>query len=61
VARKRLRHLFPKLPKQPGFWKRRTRLTDTIEWLMAIFAKDSPDTATRSSCWTQPRSSAVGR
>jgi len=42
VARKRLGHLFPRLPKQPGFWKRRARLADTIEWLMAIFAKDSP-------------------
>jgi hypothetical protein len=42
VARTRLRHLFPKLPKQPGFWKRRARLAETIEWLMAIFAKDSP-------------------
>jgi Transposase DDE domain len=42
VARTRLCHLFPKLPKQPGFWKRRARLAETIEWLMAIFAKDSP-------------------
>jgi len=42
VARKRLHHLFPQLPKQPGFWKRRLRLAETIEWLMAIFAQDSP-------------------
>jgi hypothetical protein len=33
VARSRLRHLIPKLPKQPGYWKRRLRLADTIEWL----------------------------
>ena len=42
VARYRLRHLFPKLPKQPGYWKRRARLTETIEWLTAVFAQDSP-------------------
>jgi hypothetical protein len=42
VARKRLGHLFPRLPKQPGFWKRRARLAETIEWLMALFAHDSP-------------------
>jgi hypothetical protein len=42
VARYRLRHLFPKLPQQPGYWKRRARLTETIEWLTAVFAQDSP-------------------
>jgi Transposase DDE domain len=42
VAGKRLRHLFPKLPQQPGYWKRRLRLTETIEWLTAMFAQDSP-------------------
>jgi hypothetical protein len=42
VAAKRLRHLFPKLPGQPGYWKRRARLTDTIEWLTGIFAQDCP-------------------
>jgi hypothetical protein len=42
VAAKRLRHLFPMLPKQPGYWKRRLRLADTIEWLTAMFAQDSP-------------------
>jgi hypothetical protein len=42
VASKRLRHLFPKLPKQPGLHKRRRRLADTIEWLGAVFAADSP-------------------
>jgi Transposase DDE domain len=42
VARQRLRELFPKLPKQPGYWKRRARLADTIEWLIAVFAHDSP-------------------
>ena len=42
VAAKRLRHLFPKLPKQPGYWKRRLRLAEQIEWLTAMFAQDSP-------------------
>ncbi|MBV9472508.1 MAG: IS982 family transposase [Solirubrobacterales bacterium] len=42
IAHKRLRHLFPKLPKQPGYWKRRQRCSDTIEWLISIFAADSP-------------------
>lgn len=42
IARGRLAHLFPKLPQQPGYWKRRQRLSDTIEWLISIFAADSP-------------------
>ena len=42
VARKRLSHLFPRLPKQPGYHKRRRRLADTIDWLTGIFAQESP-------------------
>jgi hypothetical protein len=42
VARKRLAHLFPELPMQPGYFKRRRRLADTLEWLMGIFASQSP-------------------
>ena len=42
VARYRLGHLFPKFPPQPGYSKRRARLTETIEWLTAVFAQDSP-------------------
>lgn len=42
VARKRLRELFPELPKQPGFHKRRARLAETIEWLIGVFAAQSP-------------------
>jgi hypothetical protein len=41
-ARKRLAHLFPRLPQRPGYLKRRERLSDTIEWLIAVFARDSP-------------------
>lgn len=42
VARKRLHDLFPELPQQPGFHKRRARLVETIEWLTGIFATQSP-------------------
>jgi hypothetical protein len=42
VAHKRLGELFPQLPKQPGFHKRRRRLTETIEWLIGVFAADCP-------------------
>jgi Transposase DDE domain len=42
VARKRLGHLFPELPSQSGYFKRRRRLVDTIEWLMGVFASQSP-------------------
>ena len=41
VARKRLRHLFPQLPAQSGYFKRRRRLADTIEWLIGVFAAQS--------------------
>ncbi len=42
VAAKRLSHLFPRLPKRPGYHKRRGRLADTIEALIAEFARHSP-------------------
>lgn len=42
VARTRLVHLFPNLPGQTAYFKRRRRLTDTIEWLMAVFTAGSP-------------------
>lgn len=41
VARKRLCDLFPELPQQPGFHKRRARLAETIEWLIGVFAAQS--------------------
>src|SRR4051812_36593517 len=40
-AAKRLRHLFPRIPKGPGFYKRRERLSDTIEALIDEFARNS--------------------
>lgn len=42
VARRQLGHLFPQLPAQAGYFKRRRRLADTIEWLLAQFAAQSP-------------------
>jgi hypothetical protein len=41
-AERELRHLFPELPEQPGFWKRRRRLAATIERLVGIFATECP-------------------
>jgi hypothetical protein len=42
AARRQLGHLFPHLPSQPAYWKRRRRLADAIEWLMGVFAAQSP-------------------
>ena len=42
VARKRLGHLFPSIPSQPAYFKRRRRLADQLEWLLAMFASQSP-------------------
>jgi hypothetical protein len=41
IARKRLSHLFPVLPQRSGNHKRRDRLSDTIEALIGVFARDS--------------------
>lgn len=42
AARRQLGHLFPVLPSQDAFWKRRARLSDQIERVMAAFARDCP-------------------
>lgn len=42
AARRQLGHLFPHLPSQPAFWKRRRKLADAIEWLLGVFAGQSP-------------------
>jgi Transposase DDE domain len=42
VASKHLCHLFPQIPGQAGYFKRRRRLADTLEWLMQVFASNSP-------------------
>ena len=42
AAGKQLGHLFPQLPDRSGYLKRQQRLSDTIEWLTAVFASESP-------------------
>ncbi len=42
AARRQLGHLFPLLPTQDALHKRRARLADTIEWLIGVFASQSP-------------------
>jgi hypothetical protein len=42
AARRQLGHLFPVLPSQDAFHKRRGRLAEAIEWLTGIFAGMSP-------------------
>jgi hypothetical protein len=42
AAPRQLGHLFPVLPSQDAFWKRRARLSDQIELVMAAFARDCP-------------------
>jgi hypothetical protein len=42
VARKRLCHLFPTIPSQPAYFKRRRRLAGQLEWLIGVFASQSP-------------------
>src|SRR6266550_8864488 len=42
AARRQLGHLFPWLPSQDAFHKRRARLAETIEWLIGVFAAQSP-------------------
>ena len=42
AARQRLAHLFPCLPTQAAYFKRRRALVDAIEWLMGVFAAQSP-------------------
>ena len=42
AARRQLGHLFPALPGQAGLHKRRRRLAEAIEWLIGVFAAQSP-------------------
>jgi len=42
AARRQLGHLFPQLPSQSAHWRRRRRLAGAIEWLMGVFASQSP-------------------
>ena len=57
-----LGHLFPHLPSQDALHKRRARLAETIEWLIGVFAAQSPGSARRLCCCsTRHRSSAAAR
>ena len=42
AARRQLGHLFPQLPSQDALHKQRARLAETIEWLIGVFAAQSP-------------------
>ncbi|HEY6544178.1 MAG TPA: IS982 family transposase [Dokdonella sp.] len=42
LAARALGDLFPVLPAQSGYFKRRRKLADTIEWLLGVFASKSP-------------------
>lgn len=42
AARRQLSHLFPELPTQAGYFKRRRRLAPVLAWLLPIFAAKSP-------------------
>ncbi len=42
AARRQLGHLFPYLSRQDALHKRRERLAETIEWLIGVFAAQSP-------------------
>jgi hypothetical protein len=42
VARRRLFHLFPQLPAQPAYHKRRLSLREAIDYLAGVFAAQSP-------------------
>ena len=42
AARRQLGHFFPQLPSQDALHKRRARLAEAIEWLVGVFAAQSP-------------------
>ena len=42
AAERQLSHLFPVLPAQHAYHKRRARLSGAIEWLLGIFCQNSP-------------------
>jgi hypothetical protein len=41
-ARASLSHLFPCVPAQPGYYKRRRRLGSYVRWLLTFFCEQSP-------------------
>src|SRR5947209_1561109 len=50
AARRQLGHLFPYLPSQDALHKRRARLAETIEWLLGVFAAQSPGSGDTIVC-----------
>jgi hypothetical protein len=42
AARRQIGHLFPELPAQDAYHKRRVRLSAAIEWLFGVFCSKSP-------------------
>jgi len=58
VANKRLGHLFPQLPQQPGYFKRRRRLVDSLGWLLGVSPAKAPAFKTTCCSSTAPRSRA---
>jgi Transposase DDE domain len=42
AARRQIGHLFPHLPTQDAYHKRRARLSEAIEWLFGVFCSKSP-------------------
>jgi hypothetical protein len=42
TARRQIGHLFPHLPSQDAYHKRRARLCGAIEWLFGVFCSKSP-------------------
>ena len=41
-AKRTLSHLFPHIPNQSGYFKRRRRLAPYLSWLLVIFCEQSP-------------------
>jgi len=56
-ARRSLSHLFPCIPEQPGYFKRRRHLAPYLGWLLVIFAEQSPGSTTIFCSSTRHRSS----
>jgi hypothetical protein len=42
AAKRQIGHLFPHLPAQDAYHKRRARLAEAIEWLFGVFCSKSP-------------------
>lgn len=60
VARRRLGHLFPHIPRQSAYPKRRNGLREAIDWLAGVFAAQSPGYRDDLVLLDSTRSSALG-